>query len=220
MKKILINLIILLPLALYSQVRDDFSDGNFTTNPEWTGDTSAFTVNTQNQLQLNSSGSDTSFLTTQGLNSPSREWSFWLKMSFNTSLNNYARIYLGSDSRDLKGNVNAVYIQAGGSGDSLTLFRQSGNIHLPIFKFPFLRTNKTVNVFRIRICRDSAGNWDLYADSTGGKGSSGMAASLTRDEFPVSGLGFIAGIHRAIPANSGLTTFMPGRHFMIPSRPV
>jgi len=167
MKSILF-ITILIPLALHAQVRDDFSDGNFTSNPEWTGDTSAFTVNSQHQLQLNSSGSDTSCLVTQGFALASREWSFWIKMSFNTSLNNYARIYLGSDTRDLKGNTNAIYIQAGGSGDSLVLFRQNGSVCLPMFKFPYLRTNHSVNVLRIRICRDSAGNWDLYADSTGG----------------------------------------------------
>jgi hypothetical protein len=150
----ILYMMMLIPLALHAQVMDDFSDGNFTLHPEWSGDTSDFTVNAQNQLQLKSSGSDSSCLVTQSLNPASREWQFWIKMSFNTSLNNYARIYLGTDSRELKGKINAVYIQVGGSGDSLMLFRQHGSVHLPMFKFPFLRTNHSVNVFRIRICRE------------------------------------------------------------------
>jgi len=160
--------IILIPLAIQAQVRDDFSDGNFTSAPSWTGDTSDFIVNSQHQLQLNASGSDTSCLITRSLALSDIEWSFWIKMSFNTSLNNYARVYLGSDSPDLEGAINAIYLQIGGAGDSVVLFRENGNIHQPLFKFPFLRTNSPINVFRIKICRDSAGSWDLYADSTGG----------------------------------------------------
>lgn len=196
----LLGIIFLIPLTLHSQVTDDFSDGNFTSNPVWTGDTSAFIVNAQKQLQLNSSGSDTSCLVTQGFNHPSREWSFRIKMSFNTSLNNYARVYLGSGSPELKGNINAVYLQAGGSGDSLILFRQSGPIHLPIFKFPFLRTNHSVNDFRIRICKDSAGNWDIFADSTGGTMLSRYGGFTENGEVPWEWFGVYC---RYTSSNSG-----------------
>ena len=166
--RVLIFLTVLIPMMAFTQVRDDFSDGDFNSKPSWTGDTSAFTVNSQHQLQLYSSGSDTSCLFTPGISLADMEWSFWIKMSFNTSLNNYARIYLGSDSPDLKRSINAVYLQMGGSGDSLVLFRKNGAINTPILKLPVLRTNHSINIFRIKICRDSAGTWDFYADSTGG----------------------------------------------------
>lgn len=164
----MIYYIFLFPMALMAQVKDDFTDGNFTSNPSWVGDTSDFTVNSQLQLQLNATGSDTSCLAVQNTISSGMEWSFWIKLSFNTSLNNFARVYLGSDSPDLKGTINAVYLQIGGSGDSIVLYRQSRNIHIPIFRLPFLRTNKPVNIFRIKIRRDSTGLWDLFADSLGG----------------------------------------------------
>jgi len=157
------------PIAIKAQVNDDFTDGDFTSDPSWTGDTSAFTVNSEHQLKLNSTGSDTSCLSTRSLTLPAMEWSFWVKISFNTSLNNYARVYLGSDSPDLKGLINAVYLQIGGSGDSILLCRQNGNMHSLLFGFPFLRTNKSMNVFRIKVRRDSGGFWDLFADSTGGR---------------------------------------------------
>ncbi|MCX6284302.1 MAG: hypothetical protein NTW31_08720 [Bacteroidetes bacterium] len=167
--KFILCCLILFPIAVTAQVSDDFTDGNFTSNPSWTGDTSAFTVNAEHQLKLNSSGSDTSCLSTQSLSLQAMEWSFWIKISFNTSLNNYTRVYLGSDSPDLKGLINAVYLQIGGSGDSIMLYRQNGNMHSLLFRFPFLRTNKSVNVFRIKVRRDTVGNWDLFADSTGGR---------------------------------------------------
>ena len=188
--KLFFFLIILIPLAIHAQVRDDFTDGDFTSDPSWTGDTSAFTVNSQHQLQLNSAGSDTSCLIIRSITLPAMEWSFWIKMSFNTSLNNYARVYLGADSPDLKGNINAVYLQLGGAGDSVILFRENGNIHSPLFKFPFLRTNHSINVFRIKLIRDSIGNWDLYADSTGGLTFNKYGCFTDNGTIPSAWLGF------------------------------
>lgn len=187
--KFLLYWIILLPFALTAQVKDDFADGNFTSDPAWTGDTSSFIVNSQFQLQLNSSGSDTTCLVTQNMTTPEMECSFWIKMSFNSSLNNYARVYLCSDSRDLRGALNGIYIQLGGTGDSIIIYRQNGKVHTPLFKFPFLRTNKSTNIFRIKICRDSAGTWDLYADSTGGKRFSRYGSFPDKQTAPTAWLG-------------------------------
>ena len=167
--KLILFWIFMIPLALNAQVKDDFTDGDFTTDPSWTGDTASFTVNSKHQLQLNSSGTATSCLVTRMNIGSSMEWEFWIKLSFNTSLNNFARIYLCSDSPEIKQDVNAIYLQTGGQGDSLNLFRQKGNNHLLLFRFPSLRTNSSVNVFRIKICMDSTGHWELYADSTGGR---------------------------------------------------
>ena len=49
-----------------AQFTDDFSDGNYTQNPQWTGVTSHFQVNTSNELQLNApAATATSHLVTQ-----------------------------------------------------------------------------------------------------------------------------------------------------------
>ena len=51
MKKILL-LLFLLPISLFAQVTDDFSDGDFTQNPTWSGTTEQYMVNNSKQLQL------------------------------------------------------------------------------------------------------------------------------------------------------------------------
>jgi len=64
--------------------------------------------------------------------------------------------------------LNAVYLEIGCTADSVILRRQTGNIHPALFKFPLILANKSVNLFRFKISRDTAGKWELFADSTGG----------------------------------------------------
>ena len=54
MKKIIFCLLILFAIKFANaQVNDQFTDGNFSSNPTWLGDTSKFIVNQNFQLQLN-----------------------------------------------------------------------------------------------------------------------------------------------------------------------
>jgi len=185
----LVFVLILIHITVKAQFIDNFSDGNFTSNPSWSGDTAAFEINSQDQLHLNSTGSDTSCLTTASTRLANTEWSFWIKMSFNTSLNNYARIYLTSDSPMKKSAVNANYIQFGGSGDSIVFYRQEGNTRTPLFTFPGIRTNKSINSIRIKVFRDSTGNWNLFADSSGGQNFVPAGVFPDKEILPVTCFG-------------------------------
>ena len=64
----LILLILLLTKSLQAQIFEDgFSDGNFTTNPTWSGNDSSFVVSILNGnavLRLNNSEASTSYLST------------------------------------------------------------------------------------------------------------------------------------------------------------
>ena len=50
--KLLVVAMCLLPILVLSQLNDDFSDGNFSEDPPWTGSINKFQINTSNQLQL------------------------------------------------------------------------------------------------------------------------------------------------------------------------
>jgi len=165
--KRLLFFFILIPMLSISQVSDHFTDGNFTQNPSWIGDSNHFEINSIHQLHLNSSGADTSTLSTISEWITETEWSFWTKISFNTSTNNYIRIYLTADSARLDNQIKGYYIQLGGADDSIVIFRQNGKECKRIQSFQNYLTNKSTNVLRIKITRDNNGNWETYLDTIG-----------------------------------------------------
>ena len=105
---------------IFTQLNDDFSDGDFTNNPSWNGDVSNFIVNPSFQLQLNAPAlTDTSYLTSEtgilDFNNPI-SWQFYLKLGFDPSNNNTVRFYLTSDNSNLEGYLNGYYIRIGENG--------------------------------------------------------------------------------------------------------
>ncbi len=127
----LIPLLLLLVLtrAVQGQMNDDFTDGDFTSSPPWSGDTDSFIVNGDLQLQLNAAGSGECFLSVPCLSQETMEWDLWVRLSFSPSSNNYSRIYLAADQPHLTGNLNGYFLQLGEAGpdDAIRLCRQSGN---------------------------------------------------------------------------------------------
>ncbi len=73
------------------------------------------------------------------------EWRFWIKLSFNTSANNYARIYLVSDQSDLESELNGYFVQVGGPNDSIALFKQTGLEYEKIISSTIAYTGNSTN---------------------------------------------------------------------------
>jgi hypothetical protein len=163
-----IGCIVCIQAFSFAQFTDDFSDGDFTGNPAWTGDKSHFEINEAGQLHLLSAGTDTSLLFTRSSRIRNTEWCFWMKMSFNTSVNNHARIYLAADTTDPAFMSSCYYIQVGGSDDSVSIMRQTGDLPEKMFTFRSYRTSHSTNAMRFDILCDDAGNWTAKIDTAGG----------------------------------------------------
>lgn len=165
-----IVILFLLPLLSIAQLSDDFSDGNFTQNPEWTGNTDHFIVNASLQLQLNATGAGQSALCTPFYAEGAIEWRLWVRLNFSPSDNNYAKIYLATDNASLSEPLNGFFLKLGegGSADAIELYRQSGTTNHLICR----GTNGLIAgsfAFRIRVLRDEDGIWTVYADPSGGE---------------------------------------------------
>ncbi len=152
-----------------AQFTENFSDGDFTANPPWTGDAGSYKINAAFQLQLNATGEGMACLSAPSTLQEDMEWNFWIKLSLAPSDNNMARVYLSSDQSDLKGALNGYYIKLGetGSADALELVRQSGNTHTVVCRGTdgFLAS---AFVIRVRVLRAAGGIWKVLADPLAG----------------------------------------------------
>jgi hypothetical protein len=168
--------ILLIPSYINAQVFDDFTDGDFTNNPGWLGETYKFQITNSTAippelkpaLQLNGSESATTILFLPNSILENTEWRFWVKLSFNTSANNFVRIYLVSDQENLNDALNGYFVEIGGENDSIGLFRQQGLNIVQIIGSSFAFTGNSTNVLRIKVKRDEVGNWELFSAMGGG----------------------------------------------------
>ena len=62
MRSILIFIGIFCPLFIFSQVEEQFTDGNFTLKPNWMGTDTKFEINSSFQLKTKDIQEDTAFL--------------------------------------------------------------------------------------------------------------------------------------------------------------
>lgn len=170
MKKLIILLLSVLPFFAYSQVVDNFNDGDFTANPAWFGDMNSFNIE-NNQLHSNGPQSSSKiYLSTPNTMIDSTEWSFLIDLKFAPSSTNLVRIYLISSDTILYNATNAYYIEIGQSNqDSIKLFKKQNSITTLLFtgNTSFGTTITELKV-RLKITRSSNGIWNIYSDKTGG----------------------------------------------------
>lgn len=179
-----------IPAFIIAQINDNFSDGNFTSNPVWTGDTSKYEIDTAFKLHLNAPVvSDTAYLSTNvgalDMNQPIT-WTFYTEMNFSPSNTNNVRVYLVSDNSDLRGLLNGYYVRIGenGSTDRIKIYKQIGLTSTLLF-------TGTGNIFdpnpkaRVRVQCFGNGNWLVESDSTGGTNYI-TEGSFTDNSFPTT----------------------------------
>ncbi|MEM7369310.1 MAG: lamin tail domain-containing protein [Bacteroidota bacterium] len=157
----------LLSTGISAQLLDDFSDGNLSQNPAWSGETSLFQVSNDFRLQSNGlSQSDNIHLSTANSRLENTEWRFDLSYAFAPSSTNQIRIYLTSDNSDLEGSLNGYFIQIGEgqSADSYDLFRQDGTTTTQLIDGIPGTAGSGIDA-TVKVVRDLVGNWLLEVDS-------------------------------------------------------
>ncbi len=151
---------------------DNFTDSNFTANPVWSGEVSKFEINTAKELQLNNTtaaSNNETYLTTTSTVINSASWEFYIRLDFDPSSSNLAKVYLVSDNQDLTAPLNGYYVQIGGqsgSVDNVRLYRQDSTADTLLINGP----NSTVAsspAVKIRVTKDAANLWSLFLDQSG-----------------------------------------------------
>ena len=167
------NLILLFwictPMMLFGQFTDDFSDGDFTTNPTWAGDCDKFIIE-NGLLRLNDTGAGMAYLATESSVISNTQWDFWIRIAFTPSDNNHPRVYLASNTSDLSGALSGYFLQigkTGGDNKRLYFYRQDGSESTLLMTGSMNIADGTNNVMRVRVVRDGSGFWQFFADPSG-----------------------------------------------------
>jgi hypothetical protein len=155
----------------FAQIHDDFLDGDFTNNPDWSGIPSQFAVNASKQLQLNNTVAGISYLSTpfSAISLSNYEWQVFVKQSFAPSGSNYGRVYLVSSQSNLTLPLNGYYLQFGeaGSNDAIELFRQNGSTSVSVCRGTGGAIASSFSA-RVKVVRNINGLWNLFVDYAGG----------------------------------------------------
>jgi hypothetical protein len=113
--------------GVQAQFFEQFTDGGFNANPNWNGTESDFTVNTEKILTLNVTNDDgVAYLSTENTLKENLSFSFYLKLDFKPSVNDFVRIYLMSSVEDLTQEKEAYLLQIN-ENHNLQFVKQEGN---------------------------------------------------------------------------------------------
>ncbi|MBV6646027.1 MAG: lamin tail domain-containing protein [Cyclobacteriaceae bacterium] len=154
--------------TLCAQVKDDFSDNDFDNRPMWTGNDENFEITTGELHLVAPAETAESYLSTANGLVKNTTWEFYFRFEQNPSGSNKAFVYLVSDQAELQRSLNGYYVLIGNSSDEISLYRQDGTKSTELIDgVDDVVDSNPVNV-RVRVTRDSIGNWELLRDATGG----------------------------------------------------
>ncbi|PSR02867.1 MAG: hypothetical protein BRD50_06750, partial [Bacteroidetes bacterium SW_11_45_7] len=170
MRTAIILVLLLISVFAWSQssFTDDFSDGDFTANPQWLGDTAKFIVNPNNQLQSNGPQvTDEAVLYTPVTPADSTIWEFHVEYDFNPSGSNFSEVVLSSDQPSLSGSYNGYYVSIGGSNDKVSLYIQQGGTSTKLIDGQDDVLDDSPISVSVKVSRDTFGKWRLWRDTSG-----------------------------------------------------
>jgi hypothetical protein len=166
MRKIITFSLLWLTVCSFGQYKDNFSDGEFASNPSWIGTADKFVVAPSLQLQLKApAASSSAYLATSSGAIYNASWQFYLKAGLLLTSGNYVDFYLVADNSDLSKDLNGYYVMVGNTNKEVALYRQSGKIKTRLVAGVSKRlpASGSVTEITVRVTRDAAGNWALYS---------------------------------------------------------
>lgn len=163
-------------IPLHAQLTDSFTDGDLTSDPAWMGHTERFVVENET-LRLKDSvpaSNNAAWLYLHAPTSHQEEtvWEWYVRLDFDPSPSNYARLYLQASLPDLTDPVQTGYfVKVGGATgavDALELYRQDGASHTLLIAGAEGSVASQPAQASIRVLRSAGGEWSLLADYSGG----------------------------------------------------
>ncbi len=171
-----------------AQLSDNFSDGDFTNNPAWSGGTSDFIVNPAFELQSNNTTpSSTFYLSTPNALATAAQWEMDIRLAFSTSSANYVDVYLAASAADLSNTATSGYfVRIGNSTDEISLYlKDASGVSSKIIDGADGSLSSSTNL-KLKVIRNASNNWSLYRDLTGTGTAFVLEGSVTDATFTTS----------------------------------
>lgn len=168
-QKLLLTILIWAAVTtLQAQFSDNFSDGNFTSNLIWEGETTEFFINAAGELQLNAPDAGNSILMTKANFPYAAVWDFKTRLEFGPTTANLLRIWLVANS--LANDSDGYYLEIGetGSADALRLYRRQNNVATLLGTGVAGEVGTDPTDIRVQISRTATGNWTAMMGTNGG----------------------------------------------------
>ena len=151
--------------CIMAQISEDFSDGDFTQNPEWFGNTSHFEIDSLNRLHLIApTVTANSYLCFESNLLENTIWKMTVKMDFNPSASNYLDWYILASDSILKESNEAYFVRIGGTGDQLILYKKEGEISTQLITSSEGIVNTNPVEIRLKVERTVDGDIEVWAD--------------------------------------------------------
>lgn len=175
----------------FSQVSENFADGDFTSAPSWTlNSTTDFTVNAGQLKSANTTTPGNFYISTSNTLAANCQWEFWTNLQFATSSTNYVDIYLTSDVSNLQAtNINGYFVRLGGTLDEICLYKRSGAIGTAvkiIDGVDAVIASSSSNLIKIKVIRNASNLFSLERDMTGTGSSYVSEGTITDATFTTS----------------------------------
>jgi hypothetical protein len=153
-----------------SQITENFSDGELSSQPAWFGNIPQWMV-LNGVLQSNDTVPTSSFyLYTPSQLVKNTVWQITIQLKFNTSSANYVDIYLAADDSSFSTAIkNGYFVRVGGTKDEICLYKKSNGTSVLLIDGLDGTTNKSTSTISLKVSCDESYNWNLERDLTGGQ---------------------------------------------------
>ena len=158
----------LLNTIVFSQINENFADGDFTANPAWSGNTDLFTIS-GNQLKSNITAANTFYLSTPSTIAGNAQWEIFINQRFDVNSTNFCEVYLMSNNQNLTSTgINGYFVKAGNTNNEVSLYKSTGGTATTIISVPGILLSTSNNNVKIRVKRDASNLWTLETSISGG----------------------------------------------------
>ena len=171
----------------YSQVTENFSDGEISINPTWSGDLGSFTVINEQLRSNNQTVSSNYYISTPSTLASEAQWEILINLQFATSGSNYVDVYLASDVQNLSTPNNGYFVRVGNTTDEISLYKVSAGDSTKIIDgVNSAVSSSSNNIIKLKVTRDLSNNWTLKRDLTGTGNSYFTEGSVIDNSFTTS----------------------------------